>query len=101
LAAASETAKAHGYILESLQYNNAVFIRSDVAGSSFDDLSPASAYAAGYRDKPDRKALFPWNANVDCLLDMSTEESVVFLNDFFKEYEGKYILRENADGPAA
>jgi hypothetical protein len=30
--------RPHGYIPESLQYNNAVFIRNDVAGALFDDL---------------------------------------------------------------
>jgi hypothetical protein len=93
LTAASEVVKSHGYILESLQYNNAIFIRSDIASNLFDDLSAESAYALGYRDKPDRKKLFPYNSDVDCLLDKSREDAIVFLNDFFKKYNGKYTLR--------
>lgn len=93
LTAASEVVRSHGYILESLQYNNAIFIRSDIASNSFNDLSVESAYALGYRDKQDRTKLFPYNSNVDCLLDQSTEDAIVFLTDFFKKYEGKYTLR--------
>jgi hypothetical protein len=94
LAAAAATVKPYGYILESLQYNNAVFVRSDIADNLFDDLSVESAYDIGYRNRPDRKTLFPWNSNVDCLLQYSTQESILFLRELFKQYDGKYILRE-------
>ncbi len=97
LSAASDTVKPYGYILESLQYNNAIFIRSDMANDLFDDLSVETAYDIGYRNKSDRKKLFPWNSNVDCLLDQSTHDSITFLNELFKKYNGKYTLRQNTD----
>jgi len=92
LTAAASVVKAHGYILESLQYNNAVFIRADVAGVLFDDLSSNIAYDAGYRNRADRMKLFPWNADVDRLLDLSTPDAIKVVNELFAKYEGKYTL---------
>lgn len=92
LTAAAEIVKPYGYILESLQYNNAMFIRSDIGKDVVVDLDVESAYNVGYRFKPDRTMHFPWNSNVNSLLDYSPEESIKFLNEFFKEYEGKYTL---------
>jgi hypothetical protein len=93
LTAASDKVKPYGYKLESLQYNNAIFIRSDIANDLFEDLSVEFAYNVGYRNKPDRKKLFPWNSNVDCLLELPVQNSIDFLNDFFHKYKGKYTLR--------
>ena len=91
--AASETIKPFGYILESLQYNNAMFIRSDLASQLFDDTSVEIAYESGYKNKSDRKKLFPWNADVDCLLDFSKDDSIKFINNFFSKYDGKYTIK--------
>lgn len=93
LTAASEIVKPYGYKLESLQYNNATFIRSDICNDLFDDLSIEIAYDSGYRNKPDREKLFPWNLNINCILDYSPLDSIAFLNELFKEYNGKYTLR--------
>lgn len=94
LTAASEIVKSFGYILESLQYNNAIFIRADLANNLFDDLAVDAAYNSGYRNKNDRQKLFPWNSNVDCLLDFSTEDAITFLNNLFKQYAGKYEIKK-------
>jgi hypothetical protein len=92
LTAAAHVVRAHGYILESLQYNNAVFVRADLAKGKFEDQPVAAAYDAGYRNKPDRAKLFPWNADMDCLLGYSPEQAVEFVNTYFKKYAGKYTL---------
>ncbi len=97
LTAASSTVKAHGYILESLQYNNAFFVRSDVAESRLNDMPDTVAYDSGYRNKSDRRELFPWNSNVDCLLTYKTSDSIDFLNDLFKSYANKYSLHQLDD----
>ena len=93
LKAASDTIKPFGYILESLHYNNAMFIRNDLAGGLFQDTGVEEAYATGYQNKSDRKELFPYNANMDCLFNLSKEESIQFLVKFFSRYEGKYTIR--------
>jgi hypothetical protein len=93
LTAAAEAVKPRGYKLESLQYNNAIFIRSDLGGDFIRDLSVEAAYDFGYRNRPQRRMLFPWNVDVDHLLECSTEDSIRFLSEFFEKYEGKFTLR--------
>jgi hypothetical protein len=93
LRAASETVKPFGYLLESLQYNNAIFVRSDLADHLFNDTSIEMAYENGYKNKTDRKKLFPWNADVECLLEFSKDDSIKFINNFFSKYEGKYTIK--------
>lgn len=93
LTAAAEVMRPHGYILESLQYNNAVFVRADLARGLFSDQDIAAAYDAGYRNKPDRAKLFPWNADMDCLLTYTPQQAVEFVNNYYKKYAGKYTLR--------
>ncbi len=93
LTAASQIVRPHGYVLESLQYNNAIFIRSELAKDFFPDANVEQAYDDGYRNRPDRKTLFPYNADVDCLLELSTDAAVTFLRNHFRQYEGKFTLR--------
>ena len=49
-------------------------------------------YEKGYKNKPDRTKLFPWNKDVDCLLNMKDDEVVNFLNKYFYEYKNKYTM---------
>ncbi len=93
LAAAADLAKSQGYILESLRYNNAIFIRADVAGKLFSDTSIEKAYAEGYQNKPDRAKLFPWNEHFDQLFSMSSDGALKLLHDAFSKYKGLYTLR--------
>jgi hypothetical protein len=92
LAAAASVVKPRGYKLESLQYNNAIFVREDIATGVIRDLSVEEAYDLGYRNRPDRKELFPWNANVECALGYTADENVRFFNEMFKQYQGKFTL---------
>jgi hypothetical protein len=93
LAVASDVVKSRGYVLESLQYNNAIFIRADAANGRFEDMSCESAYDSGYRNRPDRAKLFPWNSDVDAMLGCPTQEAIDLLNERFEKYRGKYTLR--------
>lgn len=92
LTAAAHVVRGHGYVLESLQYNNAVFVRADLAKGRFEDMPVAAAYDAGYRNKPDRAALFPWNADMDCLLGYTPQQGMEFVTAYYKKYAGKYTL---------
>lgn len=92
LTAAAKLLKPFGYILESLQYNNAIFIRSDIANGKFSDANVNNAYDNGYRNKINRALLFPWNHDVDCLLDYTADDSVKFIYQFFNKYSGKFTL---------
>ena len=94
LSAASELMKPRGYVLESLQCNNAFFVESDAASrAGIRDREVAEAYRDGYANIPDRKALFEWNADVDCLLTMKRDESVEFIRNYFSKYTGMFTLR--------
>jgi hypothetical protein len=92
LAAAASIMKPRGYKLESLQFNNAVFVREDLAAGIISDLSAEEAYDQGYRRQTDRKRLFPWNANVESALGSTAEENVRFFRELFKDYQGKFTL---------
>jgi hypothetical protein len=92
LAAAASVMKPHGYKLESLQFNNAVFVREDLAAGIISDRTAEEAYEQGYRNQADRKRLFPWNANVESALGSTAEENVRFFRELFKDYEGKFTL---------
>lgn len=93
IAAASQLVKPCGFHLESIQYNNAFFVRSDLAvRSGIEDLSPEAAYSAGYANRPDRATMFPWNANVDAALTSSPEEAVKLFSRIFEKYDN-YVLR--------
>jgi len=84
--------KPRGYKLESLQFNNAVFVREDLAAGIISDRSAEEAYDLGYRRQADRKKLFPWNANVESALGSTAEENVRFFRELFKDYQGKFTL---------
>lgn len=91
--AATETVKPCGYILESIQYNNAIFIRSDIAQkNNLQDISVEDAYLEGYVKKPNRITMFPWNSDVDQILNISPIDGVKFLEKYFLKYKGKFDL---------
>lgn len=96
LTAAAALVRPHGYVLESLQYNNAFFVRDDVAGDGVVDVGVEEAYAAGYRDRPDRRELFPWNHDVDHLQRLPPAEVVRDLVLRFAPYAGRFVIRESA-----
>jgi hypothetical protein len=92
LTAAGSVVKSYGYKLESLQLNNAMFVHDSVANGMIQDLSVEEAYDTGYRNRADRKTLFPWNSSVDCALTYTPDESLVFFRELFKDYQGKFTL---------
>jgi hypothetical protein len=90
--AASQTLKSFGYVLASIQFNNALFVRADVAEGKMNDVPVSKAYFDGYANRIDRAKNFPWNADVDCALTMSPAEALSFFSTFFGKYEGKFEL---------
>jgi hypothetical protein len=94
LAAASEVVKPYGYALTCLEYNNAMFVDIDLANAKhIPDQEVGAAYAAGYRDRPNRTELFPWNRNVDEALTLTAPEALAFFERFFATYAGKFEIR--------
>lgn len=91
--AAAATVRPHGYILERIEYNNAIFVESGIAAAvGMVDKAVRDAYNSGYRDRADRTKIFYYNANVDAALAMTPEASLDFFTSHFSKYRGKYEL---------
>lgn len=91
LVAAAELLEAHGYVLESLHYNNAFFVKGAVAAGRFDGVSVEDAYDRGYRRRPERREIFPWNHDVEDLQELPPEEVVRELHERFRRYSGRFV----------
>jgi len=91
LQAAFEEVSKFDYKLYTVVYNNAIFIPKEM-NLEFQNLTVAEFYKDGYMNKLDRKEKFSYNSDVDVLLDMKQEEAIIFLNNFFKDYQGLFIL---------
>lgn len=85
-----ELCKEYGYEIVELHYNNLFIVPHEL--NQFESLSPEEAYDIGYRNKADRKAKFPWNADMEDLLSLARDDAMTYLRAKFKNYEGKYIL---------
>lgn len=96
LVAAAEVVKARGYVLESLHYDNAFFVRGDVAEGRLEDRSVESAYYEGYWNRPDRRDLFPWNHDMEYLGGLPPDAVERELRDRFRDYEGLFVLESRA-----
>jgi len=90
IVALHELAERHGYALVELHYNNAFLVPKERC--VLPALSAADAYQTGYLDLPDRLTHFPWNANMEPLHALDTEQKLEFLRSHFAAYEGKYDL---------
>lgn len=92
LVAAAAAVRPAGYLLESLQYNNAFFVRDDVASGRIEDRPVDVAYDEGYRNRPARRELFPWNHDVQHLLRLPADAVVRDLRHRFRSHAGGFEL---------
>ena len=84
LCAATDIIISYGYRLAGVQYNNAFFVRDDVAErAGIANADPVEAYHFGYLTKPDRRRWFPWNDEMSGVLDLKPDEAVRWLADRF------------------
>lgn len=81
---------AYNYAIVHLEYNNVFLVPMEIYKGR--PLSAQEAYSEGYKNRPKRVEFFPWNLDMEYLLTATPEESCLFLNQFFKKYEGKYTL---------
>lgn len=81
---------ASGYDLLELHYNNAFLAPRELGLGP--PLTPDEAYQQGYVGQPDRREKFPWNADVDHVLEMDPPEAETFFLAFFERYEGRFEL---------
>jgi SAM-dependent methyltransferase len=95
IAALADLCSRHGYGLLRLEYNNAFIAPVELAGKQFIDT--AVAYDQGYRNRADREKRFRLNFDVDALLEMSPEQRIQFLKQFYAKDEGNYYLGLNQE----
>lgn len=76
-------------ILE-LEYNNAFIAPRELQGAGF--VKADTAYARGYRDRPDRKERFALNLDMEVLHSLTPVQGIEFLRDFYARESGKYYL---------
>ena len=79
ISSAHEALASRGYSLVQLEWNNAIFVRSDCVDAGLEQ-DPEDAYQLGYAARESRRHLFPWNADVDHWLRLSQESAVVEIN---------------------
>lgn len=86
----NELCVRHNYDIVELHYNNLFVIPREI--NPHRALLPTEAYDAGYRNKPDRRERFPWNADMEAIMDLPASDAIAFLNRHFAKYNGKYLL---------
>jgi len=93
ITAACDVLKPLGYALAALDYDNALFVRADLAAArAIHDLTPEEAYRDGYAARPDRRERFAENADMDDLLDLPPEHVLDTLRERFAPYAGGFTL---------
>ena len=80
----------HDYVLLEVEYNNVFIAPAESAGQYGVDID--TAYRAGYLDRPDRRAKFATNDNMEPLYSMPAEDALSFLTEFYKAQAGKYTI---------
>jgi len=80
----------HNYQIVELHYNNLFIVPQEI--NKFKALSPEEAYESGYKSKSDREQRFPYNGDMNVLLNMNKEEGIEFIRAKFTKYSGKYFL---------
>jgi hypothetical protein len=91
IASLEELCGRHDYALLALEYNNAFIAPRELIGD-LPALDAETAYRRGYLERPDRRERFPMNADMEVLHELSPEEAVKFLHDFYARHRGKYEL---------
>jgi hypothetical protein len=85
-----ELCQKFNYDIVELYYNNLFIVPHEI--NKQDALSPEDAYRNGYKGKIDRKEIFPWNKDMEIILNLSKDDGIKFLDTKFKKYKGKYII---------
>jgi FkbM family methyltransferase len=78
----------YNYSLVELHYNNAFLIPQEISPAP--SLTPEEAYRRGYLEQPDRKNKFPWNADIEQVHNLSPQEALIYITNFFSKYEGEF-----------
>ena len=98
IAVLEDLCEQHDYGILELEYNNAFIAPRRLTTARFMDAE--SAYAQGYRERPDRKERFASNLDMEILHSLSPEKGIEFLQDFYAKEHGKYYLAADRESLA-
>ena len=90
IAMLADLCEEFGYGILELEYNNAFLAPKELTGQRA--LDAETAYARGYRDRPDRKEKFKLNFDMEAALSLSPEDAIEFLRHFYAEFAGQFYL---------
>jgi hypothetical protein len=90
MAVLSDLCDEFGYAVLNLEYNNAFLAPRELAGELA--LEASAAYAAGYLNRPDRKAKFSLNFDMEAVHSLSPQQAVDFLERFYSRFAGEFYL---------
>lgn len=91
--AAVDTVEPFGYRIKELLYNNVIFVRSDLVSTNLKNTDISTIYKTGYLDKPDKQKLFYYNSDVDHWYDLSIDEQLREIRNYFQVYNGQYTIK--------
>lgn len=80
----------HDYVLTEVHYNNTFLVPRERAKTR--GLAAREGYNQGYVERPDRRQLFPQNADMEDLLSLPPEEALQVVAERFSQYEGQFDL---------
>jgi hypothetical protein len=95
IAALEDLCQQHNYGILELEYNNAFLAPRELRGAQFRDA--ASVYREGYLDRPERRARFASNIDMEPLYSLSPGAGIQFLREFYASDEGNYYLAADKD----
>lgn len=90
IATLEDLCQQHDYGILELEYNNVFIAPRESVGVEF--MAAELAYVQGYRDRPDRKAMFASNLDMEALHSLNPEKAVEFLHGLYAKEHGKYYL---------
>ena len=90
MAVLSDLCDEFGYVILTLEYNNAFLAPKESAGGRA--VEAQAAYGAGYLNRPDRKEKFSLNFDMEAVHSLSPQEAVEFLKGFYAKFAGEFYL---------
>jgi len=91
ISSANNLLNQHGYFLNHLQGNNALFLNKDFYSPS--QKSVEEIYFEGYLNLTNRKKIFWYNKDMEILEKLTKNDAIGFINSKFKDYKGQYFLK--------
>ena len=93
MAVLSDLCEEFGYVILTLEYNNAFLAPKELAAERA--VEAQAAYGAGYLNRPDRKEKFSLNFDMETIYSLKAEDAIEFLRKFYSKFAGEFYLGLN------